>query len=164
MSEEAAATESNDAAEKSVESEESAEIDWKAQARKHEARAKENAVKAKANEGAAQRLAELEEANKTAEQKTNERLATAEKRAAELEEKANLAEAAATLTVPVDILAGPVDRTPEGLADYAEKLIAFRGEQKPPVPKSSALGRVNQSDTPVETAPGIGRLRAAYGS
>ena len=52
--------------------------DWKAEARKWETRAKQNAE-------AAKRLAALEEAQKTAEQKAAERLAAAEKRAAEAE-------------------------------------------------------------------------------
>lgn len=57
-----------------------AEPDWKAEARKWESRAKEN-------KGAAERLAEIEEANKTAEQKAAERLAAAEKAASEAEAK-----------------------------------------------------------------------------
>jgi membrane protein involved in colicin uptake len=56
------------------------EPDWKAEARKWESRAKEN-------KGAAERLAEIEEANKSAEQKAAERLAVAEKAAAEAEAK-----------------------------------------------------------------------------
>ena len=46
-----------------------ADTDWVAEARKWEARAKENAAKIKALEPAAARLAEIEEAQKTAEQK-----------------------------------------------------------------------------------------------
>jgi hypothetical protein len=52
------------------------EIDWKAKAREWEKRAKDN-------KGAADRLAEIEEANKTEAQKNAERLAAAEKAAAE---------------------------------------------------------------------------------
>jgi predicted ATP-dependent protease len=55
---------------------EAPEIDWKAKAREWEKRAKEN-------KSAADRLAELEEANKTEAQKTAERLAAAEKAAAD---------------------------------------------------------------------------------
>jgi hypothetical protein len=106
------------------EAEPAQETDWKAEARKWEDRAK-------ANKTAAEKLAELEEANKTAEEKAQERLAAAERRAADLEAKATVAEVAATTSVPVDILAGPTDRTPEGLAAFAEKLLAFRGEQIP---------------------------------
>ena len=121
---------------------EAKEIDWKAEARKHEARAKENAAKAKANEGAAQRLAEIEEANKTAEQKANERLAAAERRAADLEASANRATVANEHGIPVAILAGPASSSSEDLAAYAEALIAFRGDQKQ-APTSAALSRVN---------------------
>lgn len=54
---------------------------WKALARKHEAKAKENA-------DAAARLAKIEEEQKTAEQKAADKAAEAEKRAAEAELKA----------------------------------------------------------------------------
>lgn len=52
------------------------ETDWKAEAKKWESRAKEN-------KGAADKLAEIEEANKTEAQKNAERLAAAEKTAAD---------------------------------------------------------------------------------
>lgn len=57
--------------------------DWKSEARKWEQRAKDNLTAAKANEGAAQRLAALEDANKTADQKTADRIAGLEKQLAE---------------------------------------------------------------------------------
>lgn len=123
------------------------EIDWKAEARKHEARAKEASARAKANESAAQRLAEIEEASKTAEQKAAERLAEAERRAAELEARANRATVANEHGIPEAILAGPASSSAEDLAAYAAALIAFRGEQKQ-VPKSDALSRVNQTHLP----------------
>ena len=56
------------------------DTDWKAEARKWEQRAKENAP-------AAKRLAEIEEANKSEAQKAAERTAKAEQRAAEAEAK-----------------------------------------------------------------------------
>lgn len=55
--------------------------DWKAESRKWEQRAKENST-------AAKRLAQIEEAQKTAEQKAAEREAAAEQRAIEAEMKA----------------------------------------------------------------------------
>lgn len=103
------------------------ETDWKAQARKWEERAKANSAEAKANAAAASRLAELEEANKTAEQKANERLEAAERRAAELEAKATKAEVAGAAGVPADLLDGPASSSAEDLQVYAEKLIAFKG-------------------------------------
>lgn len=54
--------------------------DWKAESRKWEQRAREN-------KAAADRLAELEEASKTAEQKAADRLAAAEKAATDAEAK-----------------------------------------------------------------------------
>lgn len=49
-------------------------VDWKAEARKWESRAKENFGKASENEKAAARLAEIEEANKSESQKMREQL------------------------------------------------------------------------------------------
>jgi hypothetical protein len=57
------------------------ETDWKAEARKWEQRAKENKT-------AADRLAELEEANKTEIQKANDKASAAEKAAAEAKAEA----------------------------------------------------------------------------
>lgn len=109
---------------------------------------------------AAERLAEIEAANKSEAEKTAERLAAAEKRAAELEVQALRAEVANEKGVPAKLLAGA---TREELEAAADELIAFRGEQKPPVPKSAALGRVNQPTNPAaEATPGVGRMRAAY--
>lgn len=110
---------------------------------------------------AAEKLAEIEAANQTEAEKTQARLEVAEKRAAELEVQYLRAEVANEKGVPAKLLAGA---TREELEAAADELIAFRGEQKPPAPKSSALGRVNQSDAPVVTTPGIGTLRAAYGN
>lgn len=111
---------------------------------------------------AAQKLAEIEAANQTEAEKAQVRLEAAEKRAAELESQYLRAEVANEKGVPAKLLAGA---TREELEAAADELIAFRGEQKPPAPKSSALGRVNQSESaPVVTAPGVARLRAAYGT
>jgi len=122
--------------------------DWKSQARKWEQRAKENLAAAKANDDAAKRLAEIEEANKTEAEKTAERLAAAEKRAAELEAKALKAEVAAAKGVPVSLLTGS---TQEELEAAADALIEFRGEQKQ-APSSSALNRVNGAKASGSTA------------
>lgn len=108
------------------EAEQPKEIDWKAEARKHEARAKENAAKAKANETAAQRLAEIEDANKTEIERVAARAEAAEKRAAELEAKSLRTDVAVEKGVPVGLLTGS---TKEELEASAEALIAFRGEK-----------------------------------
>ena len=76
-------------------------------------------TEAKANADAAKRLAEIEEANKTAEQKAAERLAEAERKAIEIEARATRAEVAAATGIPVEILAGPKDATPESGAEFA---------------------------------------------
>jgi hypothetical protein len=91
---------------------------------------------------AADRLAQLEEANKTEAQKTADKLAAAEKRASELEGKALRAEVAAAKGVPVALLTGS---TQEELEAAADALIAYRGEQKPAGPSSSSLNRVNSN-------------------
>lgn len=141
--------------EAAAEASETKEIDWKAEARKHEQRAKDNAAKAKANEAAAQRLAELEAANQTEAEKTAAKLADAEKRAAELELKALRAEVANAKGVPAALLSGS---TQDELEESAEALIAFRGEQKQ-APSSSAIGRANGDATTTATP---GDLFAAH--
>lgn len=71
----------------------------------------------------AARLDELEEQNKTEAQRAAERLAAAEKRAAELELKATRAEVAAAKGVPADLLTGS---TAEELEASADALIKFK--------------------------------------
>ena len=58
-----------------------AETDWKAEARKWEARAKENFAKATANQDAAARLAEIEGSQKSEAQKLQEQLEALKSRA-----------------------------------------------------------------------------------
>ena len=90
---------------------------------------------------AAEKLSQLEEANKSEAEKSAARAEAAEKRAAELEAKAVRAEVAAAKGVPVNLLTGS---TQEELEAAADALIAFRGEQKAG-PTSGSLGRVNQN-------------------
>lgn len=99
--------------------------DWKAEARKWESRAKENLAAAKANETAAQRLAEIEESQKTEAQKAQEALEQAQRELAETRLQAARAEVAASKGVPVELLSGG---TREELEAAADALIAFRGE------------------------------------
>ena len=116
------------------------ETDWKAEARKWEERAK-------ANKSAAEKLAEIEEASKTADQKAADRLQLAEKRAADLELKADRAEVAALKAVPMDLISGS---TREEMEASADKLIAFRGAtQQTPKPDLSqgAKGTTTQGTT-----------------
>jgi ATPase subunit of ABC transporter with duplicated ATPase domains len=91
---------------------------------------------------AAERLAQIEEANKSEAEKAAARAEAAEKRAAELEAKALRAEVAAAKGVPVALLTGS---TQEELEAAADALIAFRAEQKTAGPSSTSLGRVNKN-------------------
>lgn len=93
----------------------------------------------------AAKFAEWEEAQKTEAQKTEERLAAAEKRAVELELKATRAEVAAAKGVPVELLSGG---SQEELEAAADALIAFRGDMAkgPVIP-----GQGKQPEAPAGT-------------
>lgn len=109
------------------------EVDWKARSGEWEKRAKENKAKA-------DRLDELEEAQKSAEQKAADRLAEAERRATAQEARANAAEVAAESGIPLDIIAGPTDSTPEGLRAFASLVTTFAegaAQPRPPKPDPS---------------------------
>lgn len=101
-----------------------AETDWKAEARKWEARAKDNLASARANEDAAKRLAELEDAQKSEAQKQQEALEKAQRELAELTVAKTRAEVAAAKGVPAELLTGS---TQEELEARADDLIAWRG-------------------------------------
>ncbi len=134
------------------------ETDWKAEARKWEQRAKENTA-------AAQRLAEIEESQKTEAEKLAARTAAAEKRAADLELRATRAEVAAAKSVPADLLTGSTQAEIEASADA---LIAFKGVQPADdgagkktyiIPDEGGIPALGKDQT---FAPGIGTLRAGY--
>lgn len=74
------------------------------------------------------KLKEYEDREKTEEQKTLERIAAAEARAAELELKATRAEVAAASGVPVDLLSR-ASGSAEDIQSFADALIAWRGVQ-----------------------------------
>jgi len=133
--------------------------DWKAEARKWESRSKENST-------AAQRLAEIEEEKKTDEQKVTDRIAAAEKRAADLETQVIRAEVAAAKGIPASLLHSG---TKEELEAEADALIEFKGIQPEPEAKPDkktyfvadeggipALGKQDN------ISPGMGSLRAGY--
>lgn len=92
----------------------------------------------------AAKLSEIEEANKTETEKVAERLAIAEKRAAELEVKSLRSDVALAKGVPAALLTGS---TQEELEAAADALIEFRGEVKPAAPSSPALSRVNNQNS-----------------
>lgn len=103
---------------------------WKALARKHEQRAKENA-------DARRRLDEIEEASKSEAQKLADKLSAAEQRAIQAERKAFASEKG----VPVSLITGD---TPEQWEAAAEQALAWRGDVKPPpaVPRADGQGAV----------------------
>lgn len=85
-------------------------------------------TQAKANAEAAKRLAEIEEASKTAEQKQAETLANLQAENARLMAESLKAQVAAAKGVPADLLAGT---TEDELNAAADRLLAFKGEQPP---------------------------------
>lgn len=87
-------------------------------------------TEAKANSSAAARLAEIEEASKTAEQKATERLALMEAQAEALQAKVVQAEIASTTGIPTELLAGPESTAPEDVKAFADKLIAHIGANR----------------------------------
>jgi len=113
--------------------------DWKAEARKWEARAKEN-------KEAAEKLAEIEEASKSEQQKQAEALAAAQARIAEFEQAAQVAswtqEVAEATGVPASALRGSTKEEIEAHATTLKALIAEpekQPEKQRPVP---TIGKV----------------------
>jgi hypothetical protein len=105
---------------------------WKQKAREQEKRAKENAT-------AAQRLADLEDAQKTAEQKAADKLAELTAKEAALAAKEARADVSATTGIPAQILAGPEDSTPEAIQAFADLLTAHvEAAGKPRAPRPDA--------------------------
>ena len=100
------------------------ETDWKAEARKHEARAKENA-------GAAAKLAAIEEASKTESQRLSDRAEAAEKRAAVLELSAMRSTVALEHGLPADLVDRLRGDTAEALAEDAKNLMALLKSARP---------------------------------
>jgi hypothetical protein len=97
---------------------------WKSLARKHEQQSKANADKARQYD-------ELEEAQKSEQQKLIERAEKAERLAAEVEARAMRVEIAAEKGIPANLLSGT---TREDLEASADALLAFRGEAAKPAP------------------------------
>lgn len=109
------------------------ETDWKAEARKWEERAK-------ANTAAAEKLAEIEEASKTAEQKRAEELQALREENEGLKTREQVAawkaEVAAATDVPASVLAGSTKEEIEAHAESLKSLIApqAKGAVGPYVP------------------------------
>jgi flagellar motility protein MotE (MotC chaperone) len=86
----------------------------------------------------AAKVKELEDRDKSDIDKATERLADAEKKAAENEARANRAEVAATSGVPVDVLAGPKSSSAEDITAFAELVSTYATEAS----KKNATGPV----------------------
>ncbi len=109
---------------------------WKALAQKNEARAKANAE-------AAAKLAAIEESQKTEQQKLADRLAAAEKRAADAELAALRADVASAKGIPAALAGRLLGSTREELDADADNLLKHLGKpdskSKPP-PASAVAG------------------------
>jgi len=124
-----------------------AEVDWKAEARKWESRAKENLAAARSNETAAKRLAEIEEASKSELEKALARAEQAELRIQAFESEKQIKqwkdEVAEATGVPAAALSGSTREEIEAHASVLKPFIqdANRG---PVVPSAG--------DSPSQTA------------
>lgn len=109
------------------------ETDWKAEARKWEARAKEN-------KGAATELAKIKEASKSELEKTLERAQKAEEKVKAYEAQAQrtawLDEVAKDTGLPADVLRG---NTLEEIQAHAEKLRPYFDTPSAPVVKNDSM-------------------------
>ena len=94
------------------------EPDWKAEARKWEKRAKQNS-------DAAARLQELEDAQKTEQEKLTEKLSATEKRAADAELRAARLEVATEKGLPKSSVKFLTGTTPEELEESADELLSL---------------------------------------
>jgi hypothetical protein len=77
----------------------------------------------------AQRIQEIEDRDKSEEQKRQEERDRLTKEVADLKAAKSRAEVAAATSVPPEILAGPESSDPGHLKAYADALVAWRGEQ-----------------------------------
>lgn len=114
---------------------ETATVDWKAEAEKWKALSRQNEDRAKANADKAKRFDAIEEQSKSEMQKLLEAKEAAERRAAAAETASLKARIAATKGVDVDLLTGT---TQEEITASADRLLAWRRPVTPPASTSSA--------------------------
>jgi hypothetical protein len=112
--------------------------DWQAEAEKWKKLSRENEARAKQNSTAAQRLAEIEESQKSAEQKATERTRVAEETAAKAAAEAAKLRVGIAKGLPADLVDRLVGSTPEELAEDADRLLALL---KPAAPSFDAGAR-----------------------
>ena len=114
------------------------EVDWKAEARKWEQRAKDN-------KSAAEKLAQLEESQKSELQKAQERAEAAEKRATEFEHVALRTRIATEMGVIPEVIQGSDEET---MRASAQRVLdwANQGKRTPPPAKPLASGSAAAKD------------------
>lgn len=122
---------------------ETATVDWKAEAEKWKALSRQNEDRAKANADKAKRLDAIEEQSKSEMQKLLEAKEAAEKRAAAAETASLKARIAATKGVDVDLLTGT---TQEEITASADRLLAWRGPVTPPPASTSSADAGQRGD------------------
>ena len=113
---------------------ETATVDWKAEAEKWKALSRQNEDRAKANADKAKRFDAIEEQSKSEMQKLVEAKEAAERRAAAAETASLKARIAAAKGVDVDLLTGT---TQEEITASADRPLAWRGPVTPPASTSS---------------------------
>lgn len=124
------------------------ETDWKAEARKWEARAKENS-------GAATRLAELENAQKTETQKLAERAEAAERKAADAELRSLRAEIAAEKGLTPGQAKRLQGATRDELAADADELLKDFGPAKPAADPRRPVESLKSGALPASAPQGV---------
>lgn len=125
---------------------ESKDIDWVAQARKWEQRAKDANRRVKELEPVAAKVTELEEASKSELQKAQERAQQLEQALAETQSKALRAEVSAAKGVPAGLLSGD---SREALETSADAILTFRDKTARKGNYAPSEGRT--STDPVDT-------------
>lgn len=118
------------------------DTDWKAEADKWKSLARKHEEQAKANVAAAQRLAQIEDEQKTEAQKLTERASIAEQEAQAARLELARYRVAATKGLPADLAEHLVGATEEELSASADRLLAaaakLSGSQAPPDLKQGA--------------------------
>jgi hypothetical protein len=111
---------------------------WKALAKQNEARAKSNA-------DAARRLAEIEESQKSEQQKLADRAEQAERRAADAEARVLRAEVAVAKGLPAELVGRLAGSTREELEADADTLLTLiRHNGRPQVPPAEVVAGANK--------------------
>lgn len=117
------------------------EKDWAAEANKWKSLARQHEKTAKANAEAARKYAEIEDSQKTEQQRLAERLAEAEQRAAQAEIGRARLLAAATYNIPASLLdrisggtEDEINESAQALSEEIERVVAERLAAAPPPP------------------------------